>query len=649
MTFAPMILPVLAAMAILWGVGGFLAWAVGLRGYWIAAVAPVFSLTLIGGSAVVASWVGVAWSILPLLMISAAAGAGIYVVRRRTSPRAPVAQERPRLDPWLVLALVLAASAIAFRFAQIVQNPANISQTFDNIFHLNGVRWAVAEGDASSLRLGYMTSPDGSLPFYPAAWHALTALVVQITGASVPVAINAVVLTTSALVWPLGAVLLVRTLFGTSSVLTVAAALIAASIPAFPILLMDYGVLYPLQLSLAVLPVALAATARLLRVASADVVPAGTGWWVFIHLGIIPGLTLAHPGGFVAWMALTFPMFAVAFVRAMRNGGLRTRAILVASAVAYVVVGYLLVRVLRPPLEARGWPLQMRGREAIWQVLTVSPWYLVPAVGIALCVLAGLVWAAIDRTRPLVVAVGVYVIGAGLFITVAALPYPGLRDWLTGSWYNNLPRLASIFAVSLVPLAAYGAARTWQWASSRIAKPRSEAPSTSWLRTAGGVVGAAVFLVVLQVDGAVNRAVEWAAPLYEAEASAPLLSSDEYALLERLPNEVPEGVAVAGSPWTGASLAFAIADRPVLMPHTLMFVTPEVQEVNDGLADAVPGAPVCDAIRDLEVGYVLDFGPQEVHGGEHDLPGLEDLENSPAVELVDAEGDAKLYRVVGCG
>ena len=57
---------------------------------------------------------------------------------------------------------------------------------------------------------------------------------------------------------------------------------------------------------------------------------------------------------------------------------------------------------------------------------------------------------------------------------------------------------------------------------------------------------------------------------------------------------------------------------------------------------------MCAAIDRLDVGYVLDFGEFEVHRGRHEYPGLENLETSEAVELVDSEGPSRLYKVVAC-
>lgn len=58
---------------------------------------------------------------------------------------------------------------------------------------------------------------------------------------------------------------------------------------------------------------------------------------------------------------------------------------------------------------------------------------------------------------------------------------------------------------------------------------------------------------------------------------------------------------------------------------------------------------MCPALEEEQVKYVLDFGDQEVHGRDHPYPGLKDLEPSGVVELVDAEGEAKLYRITACG
>lgn len=633
------------ALAILAVVGGPLSWAVGLRGLWAVAAAPAFAITVIAGTAVVAPLVGVSWSLLPVLVMTALVCAVLLVIRRVTAVNLSIGPRR-RADGWLIGALAGTVLLVGYRVVQIIGEPGNISQTFDNIFHLNATRFILDVGNASSLHIGYMTNPDGTLPFYPAAWHALAALVVQSSGATIPVAVYAVVLVTGAVMWPLGAFVLVRTLFGRAAVVSVGAGLLATSIPAYPLLPMDYGVLYPFQLGLALLPVALAATARALSVARRS---APVWWWMLVLLGVLPGMTLSHPGAFVAWLALSAP-FVVIFIvdrwRAARTG--LGRLVIVLGAIGYLAVGAVLVRVLRPSPEARLWPTSMSMFEAIGQTLSVSMWYQIPAVGAACAIIAGVIWALVDRTRPALAALGAYVVAAALYVIVASLPFLGIRDAFTGSWYNNLPRLAAILAIAMVPIGAYGVARSWT-AVRGIRRIRAAERTLSRVARWAGAVALVIVLAIAFQGASLPRAVAWAEVWYRFGPSSPLLTSDEYELLQRVPDHVPEGVAIAGSAWTGASLAYAIADRPVLMPHTLMSPNADIVTVNDELDTARAGDATCAAVDALDVGFVLDFGGAEIQSGWHSYAGLDGLADSEVVHLVDSEGDARLYAIVGCG
>lgn len=631
-------------------VGVPLARLIGLRGFWSLAAAPVFAVTVIGGASIVAPWVALPWSILPVLLVAVVIAA-VLVLLRRVLPGAPaIPVVRRRFDVWLAAAFAVAAVLISVRFVEIVGQPDAISQTFDNIFHLNAVRFVLDTGSASPMTIGRMTNPSGGLGFYPAAWHALVALAVQLSGASIPVAITAVTFVTSAVLWPLGILLLVRTLFGRSRLVSVAAGLLAASLPVFPFLLMDYGVLSPYQLGVALVAPALAVTLRLLGI-GAGVRRGGAVWWGVALLGMLPALVLVHPGAFMAWLALSAPFVVVFVALAWRDApSSRRRWTVVISFFAYLTVGVVAARFLRPPGAARQWPLQRSVPEAVIEVLTGAAWYGTAAVVAAVAVAAGVVWVLIRRSPAAAAALGLYVVAAALYVIVASLPFLGLRDAFTGPWYNNLPRLAALLPLGMIPLAAYGAACTWVHVRGRVAVRRAVASWPRWVRSAGAAALAVVAAVLMQVGpwSPVPVATANARAAYVSNDASALLTADERKLLSRLDEHVPEGVAVAGSPWTGASLAYALAERPVLMPHTLMEITPDVGAINDGLDEATDGSRACEAVDALGVGFVLDFEGREVHPGERVFPGLADLAESDAVRLVDSEGSARLYEVVGC-
>lgn len=639
------LLPSVCLIVLYAAIGGGIAWVVGLRGLWIAAVAPAFATTVIAAASTIAPWLGMQWSILPVVIVAVAVAAVIAGVRwvvRRHHPAGSPAVVTPatpdRRSVVIALILVVAVALLAWRTAEVIGAPDAISQTFDNVFHLNAIRYALDVGTISPLQIGQMTSPNGGVPFYPSAWHATAALVVQLTGASIPVAVNALTLVIAAVIWPLGAVILVRVLGGRSVYATAGAALVATAIPAFPFLPMDYGVLYPYQLALALLPVALAATAALVRIGDAGdgMTP---GWWALTVVGIVPGLALAHPGGMLGWLALSVPIVIVLVWRVWCRGGPRARVLLSAGVVIYLILGVLLLKVLRPPLPTRMWPTATDPLSAVQDVATVTLYYPASAAVVAIGVLLGLVWCAVWRTGSAFVQVGMWLIGAVLFVVVISSSWQTLRDALTGGWYNNWPRLAALFAVALVPLAATGWASTVQWASRRV----SDAPAVR------GTIAAAAFVVLAVIaQGPVGGAVVQAHRQFALNGSSALLSSDEMMLLQRLDETTPADAVIAGNPYTGTSLAYAIADRRVLMPHILVDVSDDMAQVNDELAQATEGSAVCAAVAALGVGYVLDFGDREVHGESHELAGLTDLDDSTAVRLIDQQGDARLFEITAC-
>jgi len=346
------------------------------------------------------------------------------------------------------------------------------------------------------------------------------------------------------------------------------------------------------------------------------------------------------------WLALSVPIAAVFVVRRWhRRRTVPARVLLLVGLGAYLGLGLILLKVLRPPLPTRQWPTELTPAAAALEAVQISMFYGTVAVGTALAVLLGLLWALRERTASALLAAAFWFVGAVLFVVVIASPFGTIRDALTGSWYNNWPRLAALFGVVLVPLAALGMSRTVDMLDRLWSRRRNGAGRTRVLiGAAAGVVG----LLVMPLP-AMPGAVALAHRSFVMDDDSALISTDEMALLQRLDEHVPPGAVIAGNPYTGAGLAYAIGGREVLMPHILVDVSDDMAAVNDHLAEAETMPAVCDAVERLGVGFVLDFGDREVHGGEHPLAGLEDLQDSGSVRLVDSQGDARLYEVTACG
>ena len=628
------------AVAVVFVPGGAITAAIGLRGLAAVALAAPAGMTVIGIAAFSAPLVGLTWRVLPVLLVAVVIVAVALAVRL-VWWRSGVGHV-PRAGVGAVLALIGAIVLVSAQVVVVIGQPENISQTFDNVFHLNAVRYIEDTGNASPLWISTMTSGGADVrTFYPSGWHALGALVAQLSGASIPVTSNALTILFSAVVWPLGIVMLARTLVGGRTAVLVAAAAASAAFGAFPLLMIEYGVLFPFMAAVAMVPAALAALVSGYLGSSVD--GRARVAWTLVILGTLPGILVTHPGAFVALLlggSIVLGVFVVRAFRA-RPGRLRNAGIWIAI-VVYLGIAGVLWYVLRPDAAARIWPLTETAGQAIGEVLTISVWTGPVNVGMMILVSVG-VWRMLRRRDTLsITLLLIFFAFALLYVVVSGLQYPLLRDVLVGAWYNNAPRLAALVPIAWVPLAAAGTVEVWD----RVKGWPRLSP-----RTAVSVAAVLVFvlLVALPQAGPMRNAVAKARALFAVTDSSPLLTSDELALIHRLDAVVPEDAVIAGSPWTGTALAYALADRKVLMYHTLTAVSEDGALINRDLDEAEPGDAVCDAVHRENVQYVLDFGTQEVNGGEHVYPGFDHLGTSHSVELIDREGAAKLYRVVACG
>lgn len=660
----------IAACAVFFLPGLAVSRSIGLRGLAMWAAAPAITVSLAGVSAVVAGFAGVPWNAVALLAAAAITilvSLMIRVVarRRKAGTAGPI---RPHVDlrtfPWVtaaagLLGLGVAAFILAFRLVHMFGAPENISQTYDNIFHLNAIRYAFDTGNASSLLISGMTSSETPPTFYPAAWHDMVVLLMQLTGASLPVAVNICNIVIASLMWPLAAMFLATRVLGTRPIPLVVTGALSTGFAAFPYLMLDFGVLYPYALSLAILPVALGLAVSLMR-QDADGSP--RGWIAAVALiGVIPGMALAHPSSVVALLGVAAPVAVFALVHAggvLRKAG-RTPAwflVPVGGIAVYAALVYFAWTYLRPLEEASFWGPVESQAQAIGEVLTTAP--LGRPVGwfIFICTVLGLFVGV--RRHAYRWLLGSFLVVGALFVVVAASPIGDFRWAVVGVWYNDPYRLASLLPIPAIAVAAIGCTALAQWLADRLkalvaARTDRTAGLSGGLRYSVaaaavlGVAGAAVLSWLVQGQNITNAQVRGSESYILWEDGA-LISTDEMALLGRLDEHVDEDATVVGSPWTGASLVYALADRQALTPFVYGEMSDSARALLEELNEDEPlTTDICDEAAALNSYYVLDFGSLEVHGGDHAL-GPENVGDREGFELVDSEGKAKLYRISVC-
>ncbi len=626
--------------------GLLLAALLGLRGMALLGSAPAFSITSIALASIVAPMLGMPWGPLPVAFTTMALAVivtGFRMFWHRIRPHPPITQDTNRLFLWAAIGVGFAAVAIGIRFIFIFGSPENISQTYDNIFHLNALRYVLDAGDASSLTLGGLPiDAPGSGSFYPAVWHALTSLIIEVTGTSIPVAVNIVSILMGAIFWPLGCVFLVRQIVGPRAVAMVGAGAFAAAFGAFPYTMVDFGVLYPYLLGVSLLPAALAYVIIAARVGVQPTMRPSRAR--FALLGVAPGVALAHPSVIMALLALAVPIMLFVIYREYQRLKMeeapRSRYVVLITiwAVAFAIMGalWLLLKV------KTSWEPLITLAQSIGETILNAPVDLPVAWVVTALMVWGVVIVARDRVHPWLLGT----LGMAMFLHVVAagVPHSYFRSGIVGIWYGDPYRLAALLPLAALPFVVIGFVALHDAVLSRIRRRENATPAR---RRAYSTVVVAIALLASQ-GISVQAATLEAAQNYLVTDESKLLTPDELDVLNHVGQFVPEDAVVAGNPWTGAALVYALADRRALLLHVGGFDTPDSDILADGLRQADSDPAVCAAADALNVRYVLDFGIREVHGGFHDFAGFTQLEFSDVVEPLYQKGDAGLYRITAC-
>lgn len=639
-----------AAVAVLLVPGVAAALILRLRGFLVLAVAAPLSVAAIGAASVVNMAVPLRWGPVTWLVSVAVLLGGcaiVTLIRRRVClhDSAAAASVAVPQRSWLpFVSVALAAAVLIPRLVFVFGQPENISQTFDNIYHLNAVRYVLDEATIAPTR---QIIPG----FYPSLWHAVTATVVSLSGSDIPVAVNAVAVVLGGVVWPISCVYLVQQIAGRSPAAVAVAGPLSAAFAAFPLLMLDFGVLYPNVLSIALLPAALAALVAVCGLATGERPDAIVRWGIL--LAAVAVVALAHPSTLMAFFAIGFwpaVWAGVRWFRQARSRGTRLPAVIIAAAawaVGLTVVA-LLLRYAKPTLAQAFWLATMSPLEATTQVVLNGPVGRPAELTVSVLVMAGVIAIVVWQRQRLWLVFGWLTIGF-IYVVCASFPSSSFRYNLTGTWYSDLNRIAALLPVAAIPLAAVGFALVVQLVSGWFVRRRS-GESASRTELLAAAAGAAIVLLIVQVAPALQVATASARGVYAITASSPLVTPDEQALLKRLPDHVPAGDVIVGSPWTGTSLSYALADRHALYSHIYQVPDEDMETIAFGLNRADSDPEVCQALERASTRWVLDFGPKEVHGSTHPFPGLESLDDSDLVELVDSEGaDARLYRINACG
>ena len=563
-------------------------------------------------------------------------------------------------------AVIFPALIIGWRYATGFGTPDSFSQTFDNIYHLNAVRYIADTHNGSTLTLGSLT--DASRGLYPAAMHDSMALVLMLGAPSVMAVVNVGSIVIGALVWPLACIFLISRIVGYRPIPLLTAGVLSAGFSAFPYLMVSVGVLYPNHAALAILPAVLGLGIEVLGMSRT---PPTAVWPPVLgpgrngsRAGSVPPERLCGPVGLPGSGGCRWP----------DQGRLATRAGTASKAhswrwsaftLAYLVITLAVWKYIRPDQGTAGWtPFETNAR-SLGGILGSAPMGTTTAWVMLLLTIIGLYVVARQLRRYWWVA-GMYAVGGVLYLVVSSWHDGSFRNFLTGVWYTDSFRLAALLPVVTLPVVVLGAEwLVWRlrWITGAVLARAKSAPG----------------------QGPARWLPWWASsPPRPAWRSAPALC-----WFSVLPPRA--GPCPASRLTSRASSRHCLP--PACCPRTrwrcwarwrTWFPSPTLS-----VTTPAPARPWCTPLRTGRRWHptssasgrrrssscsttgtkqptilqsarpsrscmrtrALDFGGTEITPRADPLVGVRDLadDSAPGVQLVKAVGDARLFRITACG
>ena len=661
---------VFVAVAILILPGLAVAAALGLRGIALVAASAPTSVAVVGVSGVLANSVGLQFSAVPVVVVTTIASAGGWFIGRFTRRRNHHLKGKILL-PALV-GFAVAALAMVIIWLVVLPQTDALDTSYDGVFHLNAVAWILDTGDGSAFHLYRVNHPGSGLAFYPAGWHDIVALTVQISHTNIPAANNSTWLAVAIAAWIPGSVMLADVLLGhrfDRKLLIPVSAVASTVFIAFPLLLWDWGALYPTFLAYAIMPTGVALAVAVIsprlrlrmgiRYSALD----SHRFMALIALCLwAAGAAFAHPRSLFTWALFVLPLAGAALVSALSRWWAiprYRRRIMVWAPVSIVVVSTTVVVGLviaaryfglaERPISDRlnGGPATAHQGifDAIGQVLLQAPILspseqaATPSLVVAVLVVLGLVLAAIRReTRWILVS---YLVVAALYV-LAAGSNGDLAKVLTAPWYKDKYRLISALPIVGVVLA-----------TMPVAAGITALKGLGHGRRVIAIAGAALLATGAWLSPGLGEAARATAVKFElpqGDKHGALLNQDDLRLLEELPDHLPDGELLLGNPWNGSVLAQVIGDREAVFPHFTGSWDVDRIVLATSLDHISTDPVVCDAVRSLNARWLF-YDPELMWGGDPQADFFAAIDRaavSGEFVPVARSGSATLYRIDQC-
>ena len=339
-----------------------------------------------------------------------------------------------------------------------------VMQAYDVTQHIGLVRSFANAGRYSSLNVGfYLEDPaidpfPGSM-FYPASWHMMCALAMNLTGEGAPIAINASQYVLVAIVYPISVAGLIAILFEGDRRTMIAGALACHAFVYFPWTFLIFGPIYPNMAAFSTLP---AIIATFICMGSDDLQKRYR--IILLAIFVLSGIGLAtlHPNAIFSAAVYLGPYCAWRIWQIVRSKKDGLVAPICAEVVFFAVFFGVWYACFKAPMFKaivwESWWYFTNEWQELVNILTLSytfgHWYEFAAqIPLACTLIIGVVCALHRPKHRWIIVPYAF---ACLIAMVCATREGEFKHFLSGFWYCDHIRIAGMCCICGVPLAAWG-------------------------------------------------------------------------------------------------------------------------------------------------------------------------------------------------
>ena len=645
----------------------------------VVCLSPVISVFAYSLLAILYSILGIACTPVSMVFPVLCAGAIFYLLRKLLARSKD--NHSQEIDTcvfrgqFLLLYLVIGIVLVGIVFIKNLDGPDSLFQAYDNFQHLGITKTFLESGDFSPFGSSNLYAGSNDISpyietkaFYPAAWHALVALVCEVANVSVPLGVNAVNATLIGIVFPSGMFYLLSIcLKKQRQVLLGAVFCLAVAVCPWDFVM--FGPLYPNLLSLAIVPSACACFIQAVEIISENKA-SGKISWLLLSCAVIAAVGLAHPNGIFISAVFLAPFCVSKTYHLMleRGKASKNQAAIASVACALVILMIWTGCYLLPSFQAVvqfNWEATVPIHQALIDVLTLGLANHSAQPLVAAFTFIGLVSVLLE-TKARWLAIPYFITAISYLFDVSTEGF--IKHFLTGFWYTDPHRIATMLGLFAIPLAVRGLCVASRYAKDIVS--RASCTKYQECRFATPILMLVIGVLVYYPSYEVNGVGEYSTGFgYNSNQVQILndvngnhvLTSEELEFSKRALEVTGTDSLIINSPNDGSAFLYALLDANV---YYRRFALPLLEEestdsqtIRAALFKISDDSDVRASVNKIEAKYLLLLDQGEA--GDEDRQrfwsyypeqwsGIESVtDQTSGFEVVLREGDMVLYRITG--